>query len=274
MATKKNEVAKAQTTAVALPHDYSAYEDDAIQLGMDDLSIPFVSLVQTDSKVLDPEEDNYVPGGEAGQLLDSSRRQYHNELLLVPALKDHKFVEWLPDRGGYAGEHDPKSPVVRQAIKGEDGTLRRADGPNELAETKSLWCIICEGDDLNPVGFCVVPFTGSKFRPWRQYWDRVNTMKGSHRIPPMALTIRLTSKDEKNQKGKKYKNYVMHPARDESGALTTDPNASDVATSLLSPEHPAFQAAAQLREAIQSGRATVDRETANNEETKSGERHF
>jgi hypothetical protein len=262
MASKKNEVATTVKNEVALPFDYSEYADDALNLSMADLSIPFVSLVQSDSKVLDPDEENYIPGGSAGQLVNASTRSYHDELYLVPAVKDHKFVEWLPDRGGYAGEHDPESNVVKNAIRTEDGTLRRSDGPNELAETKSLWCIICEGEDLNPVGFCVVPFTGSKFRPWRHYWDRINTLKGAHRIPPMALSIRLASKDEKNPKGKKYKNFVMHPARDENGALTRDPNISDVKASLIPPTHPAFQAAADLREAIKAGRATADRDTS------------
>jgi len=272
MTTKKNAVATQTKNEVALPHDYSAYADDTLDLSLEDLSIPFLQLTQTDSKVLDPGEDEYVPGGEAGQMLNKSTRTYYDELILVPAIKDRKFVEWLPDRGGYAGEHAPNSAVVQNAIKGEDGVLRRADAPNELADTRSIWAIICEGPDLTPIGFCVVPFTSSKMRPWRQYWDRVNSMKGANRIPPMALTIRLSTKDEKNPKGKKYKNFVMHPAFNSDGQLTQDPNTSDVAASLLAPDHPAFQAAAQLREAISTGRATADRETAEN--PAEGERHF
>lgn len=272
MTSKKNAVATTAKNDVALPHDYSDYADQTLDLTMEDLSIPFLQLVQADSKVLDPDEDSFIPGGEPGQMLNKSTRTYYDEILLVPALKDRKFVEWLPDRGGFAGEHDPNSTVVKTAVKNEDGVLRRADAPNELQDTRSIWCIICEGDDLTPVGFCVVPFSASKLRPWRNYWDRVNSMKGSRQIPPMALSIRLTTKDEKNPKGKKYKNFVMHPARDESGALTTDPNSSDVTASLLPPTHPAFQAAVQLREAIGSGRATADRETA--ESPEETERHF
>tara|TARA_R110000796_G_scaffold41179_3_gene102008 strand:+ start:4359 stop:5192 length:834 start_codon:yes stop_codon:yes gene_type:complete len=263
MATKKTtEVATVTPGAVALPFDYGDDAGQGMEITMDDLKIPFIALVQNDSKVLDADEPNYVPGGSAGMLFNGATRQFSDDLILVPALRQTTYVEWLPDRGGFADEHAATSPIVAEAKRNAAKKYElRTEGGNDLEETRSIYAIVLDSE-LNPVGYCVVPFTGSKMGPWRDFWTKIDTARVSKDAPLFSLMIRISSFDDKNKAGKKYKNYLVNPARDAEGNMTSDPLAAAVAGSMLAPTSPQYLAAKQLREAIQSGSATADRETA------------
>ena len=218
--------------------------------------------MQNDSKVLDADEPNYVPGGSAGMLFNGATRQFSDDLILVPALRQTTYVEWLPDRGGFADEHAATSPIVAEAKRNAAKKYElRTEGGNDLEETRSIYAIVLDSE-LNPVGYCVVPFTGSKMGPWRDFWTKIDTARVSKDAPLFSLMIRISSFDDKNKAGKKYKNYLVNPARDAEGNMTSDPLAAAVAGSMLAPTSPQYLAAKQLREAIQSGSATADRETA------------
>lgn len=241
-----------------VPYDYGDDAGVGMDISMDDLKIPFISLVQSDSKILDEEEDVYAPGGAAGMLFNGATQEYHESLLLCPAVRVTTFVEWLPDRGGYVGEHAADSAVVADARANAVSKyeLMTNDG-NELVETRSIYAIVLNGD-LNPVGYCIVPFTSSKMKPWRNYWTAIDTARVSKKAPLFAHLIRLTSKNDKNKKNDKFKNFVMHPARDDKGELVEDASSSSVAGSMIDPKHPAYLAAKELRSAIDSGRAKAD----------------
>jgi hypothetical protein len=271
MATKKNQPVPVSKNEVALPFDYSGFEGPTLEIGMGDIDVPFISLVQSSSKCIDEEEEQFIPGGAAGQILNAGTREYSDRLLLVACNGPsdfHSYVEWLPDRAGFAGEHTRHSDVVINAVKDGDGVLRRADNGNELVETKSLWCIIVD-EEFNPVGYCLVPFNSSKFRPFRTYWGKIKHLKNSPRIPPMAFVFALGSRLERNKRGDKFYNYTMFPAKNSAGELAESLDDGSLEKSALPMDHPAFLAAVELRKAIDSGRAKADHETQ-----ETGDRHF
>jgi hypothetical protein len=245
-----------------VPFDYGDDVGVGMDITMDDLKIPFIALAQSDSKILDEDEEVYAPGGEAGMLFNGATREYYNDLILVLAVRRTTYVEWAPDRGGFVDEHDSKSPVVADAkanaVKKHD---LRTEAGNELQETRSIFGIICD-KDMNPMGYCVVPFASSKMAPWRDYWTVIDTARVSKRAPLYAHTVRLSSRKDKNKAGDKFHNLVLLPARDANGNLTTERDAASVLGSMLPPDHPAFLAAKALHEAVESGTATADRETA------------
>lgn len=275
MASKKtNEIATVNKNEVALPFDYGVDAGVGLDLTLDDLKIPFITLAQGDSKILDEDEENYVPGGAPGMLFNAATKQYSDRLLLVPAVKRVTYVEWLPDRGGFAGEHLPSDPVVRQAKANavSRNELRNPENGNQLQETRSIFCIVI--DEANePVGFCVVPFASSKIGPWREYFTALDTAKVTRNAPLFAHTIALSSVNAVG-KGKKYKNYQMIPARDADGNIATDPLKANVISSMIPPDSAAYQAAVQLRDAITEGRAEADRDTAEDATGATSDGHF
>lgn len=256
---------KALTTRMSggelVPFDYGDDAGVGMDITMDDLKIPFISLAQSDSKILDEDEEVYAPGGAPGMLFNGATREYSDELLLCLAVRRTTFIEWLPDRGGFVEEHPVNSPIVTEARANaaKKYELRTAKG-NELVETRSIFAIVLNSD-LAPVGYCIVPFTSSKMAPWRDYWTAIDTARVSKKAPLFAHLVRLTSKNDKNKKGDKFKNFVMHPARDAEGVLTTDLLQASVSGSMIAPDQPAYLAARELRDAVESGRATADQAT-------------
>ena len=270
MATKKqnNLPATQQTNAVALPFEYGEDAGVGVDLTLDDLKIPFIGLLQKDSAELDSDEEKYIEGVSEGQILNKATRAAvdgETGLLLVPAIRQRMFVEWLPDRGGFVAEHLPSSDVVRAAMAtGAKRNELTTEAGNELQETFSIFAIVCE-EDGTPTGFCVVPFTASKISAWRDYFTQLDAAKVTRGAPLFAHTIRLTSRFVKNAKGKFY-NFVMAPAN------------GGVVDSMIAPDSPAYQAAKDLREAILAGRAQADYSTADGETggspSESADGHF
>lgn len=273
--TKKNLPAKAVTTAVALPFDYGTDAGRGLDLTLDDLLIPFIKLLQDDSKELDSDEDRYIEGVSKGQILNMATKQAVDGdvgMVLVPAVKRRTFVEFLPDRAGFVAEHEPNSQVVlkAQAEATSRNDLKTKSG-NPLVETKSIFAIVLENDV--PVGYVVVPFTSSKLSAWNEYWTAVDSMRvktpnGDRKLTDVAaiwgLRVHLRSKFTKNAKGKFY-NYVMSPF------------GGGVADSLIAPSHLGYQAAKSLAEAVEAGRARADTSTmdeGDRGEKASGDRHF
>jgi hypothetical protein len=267
MATAKKKTTTAVATKPAgggelVPFDYGDDAGVGMDITMDDLKIPFIALAQSDSKILDEDEATYAPGGAAGMLFNGATLEYSEDLILCLSVRRTTYVEWAPDRGGFVDEHAALSPVVAEAKRNaaKKYELKTAEG-NDLQETRSIFAIVLDGE-LNPVGYCVVPFTSSKMAPWRDYWTKIDTARVSKSAPLFAHVVRLSSFKDKNRAGDKFSNFVMAPARDAEGALTQDVLASSVSGSMLSPDHPAYLAARELRDAVESGRATADKSTA------------
>lgn len=249
--------------AVALPYDYGADAATGMDLDMGDLSIPLVSLAQKDSKILDEDEESYVPGGAPGMLFNSAEKRYHESLLLVPAFRKTSYVEFLPDRGGFVAEHEVGSPEVRDAkLNAVSKFELYSQAGNPLVETKSLYAIVLDPETLEPTGYVIVPFTSSKMARWRDYWTQIDTARVSKSAPIFAHAVWLTARNERNKKGDKYHNFVMFPAFDESGELlpgTADSSAlGAVRTSMLSPESTGYLAGRTLYTAVSEGRARPD----------------
>jgi len=275
MATRKKTsnstaVAKrdANAGAVAMPHDYGDDAGEGLDLTLDDLLIPFMKLLQNDSKQCCKGTDDYIDGAEAGMIANTATMELYDPeegVLIVPAARRRSFVEWQPNQGGFVGEHDPRSPIVMKALSsGAKKSELKTESGNDLQETFSVWGIIVNAD-LTPVGYCVIPFTSSKIKPYRSYWTQIDAAKVTKGAPIFANLMRVSSRFVPDHpSGKKFHNYVVKPAGD------------SVIESLIAPDSDAYAAAKSLREAIQQGRAKADVKTAEREGGGSdeGDEHF
>lgn len=283
--SKKQEKALATTgpTGVALPFDYGDKAGDGMDVTMDDLNLPLLVLAQTESKILIDGESKFVPGGQPGMILNTATKEYYDAtpgLLLIPAAIKTSVIEWLPDNAGFVAEHEMGTDIAINAKANGN-----KNGANDLVKTKTMVAVRVDAD-LNPIDFVVIPFSASKLAAWSDYFTAVNTAKATKNAPIYANLIRLVSFDDKNRDGKRYKNFGMIAARDESGALVDTSGITDkasmskvaataaVVTSLIDPASPAFAAAEQLRDQFLSGAATVDHGASAADETGKKDKHF
>jgi hypothetical protein len=260
MATaKKSTAVSKQAAGELVTYDYGDHAGVGMNLDMDDLKVPFVQLVQNDSRVLDSDESKYVAGGKPGQILNTASQVYTDNLLIVPAMRKTSYVEWLPGRAGFVAEHEDGSAIVREA-KANAANPRELRTPagNELQFTKSIYAIVLNEETLEPEGFAVIPFAASKLASWRTYWTKIDTTKATKGVPIYGHMARLAVKPDKSKEGKKFFNFDLYPAMDDDGILATSIGDSNAATSRIAPDSTAFEAGAKLFDMVGSGAATAD----------------
>lgn len=279
MTTKKSkstEVAKKddKSTALAPVIDYGADSGAGLDdVGRDEAGIPFLKLLQAQSpEVIGP--DGKIDGAQAGLFLNTGSGELSESVTIVPAVREHVFVEWRPKSqgGGVIALHQPGDPMVTAAIAenaraieaGENskkkpgkmkyGEFYTPDG-SELSETFYVYAVIL--DDDAPAGIVVVPFTSTGIKVYkkrlisRMRYCMVDNGQGGKKNPPMfAHRVILTTGQESNDDGTWF-NYVV--------TFAVENNA---VKSLIGPDHPGYAAGKELKALIDGGVMKADLDKA------------
>lgn len=215
----------------------------------DDLSIPFISILQSNS--LQVEEKN-PEGAEAGLIYNTVTRELMERMIFLPVHKEVAYVEWIPrDKGGgFVGRHDPGSDVVKKALAdvGGDKFTKLKTGENDLIETYYVYGLILDEDGESANSFGVVAFTSTKIKPYRDWTTSMYMLKGK---PPLfANRAVISTVAQQNDHGRFY-NYQI------------DPLADTWAASLIDPASELFKEAISFQEMVVSGMAQADFSTQN-----------
>jgi hypothetical protein len=258
----KNEIEKRENAALAM-FDFGEDAGKGVNMEMDDLKIPFLKLLQALSPAVQKGTDTYVEGAEPGMLMNSATDELFDGakgISLVLAFKRTSFVEWRPNRGGFAGDHDIRSKVVldAKANAAKSFELYTEDG-NSLEQTNTLYALQLD-DKGKPVGYLVIPFTSSKIPEWKSYFTKLDTAKipdtdskVTDVAPLFAMGVQLVSKAAVNKKNEPYKNYELRP------------QGGDILKSVITDKSSeAYIQAKALHEAIDAGRAKADYDTHEN----------
>jgi hypothetical protein len=268
MAAAKNAVAKTDTTSTSLVQTSSFdYGEDAgggfEKTTSADLSIPFFSVLQSNS----PEVEDDSRGLKPGQIFNTVTGEVVDGTPGLPFLACHqeiKFVEWVPREkgGGYVAAYDPEDPVVKAAIA-KNGGKRAGKLPlpsgNELIETHYVYGLQLSADGETSEGFGVFSFTSTKIKPKRDWFTSMYMVKG--KPPIFAFRTILPTVKQKNEKGTFYN---LSPA----GLF------GNWVKSLLPPTHPLFAEAKAFREMVVSGVAKAATNMEKRDETADGEAPF
>lgn len=113
-------------TTESYAETFNYFSDDGLggfeQMTADTISIPFLRILQQLSPQLDDTKPEYIEGAKKGMFCNSGlNKVYTPPLEVVVGRFDRYFVEWKPNRGGFAGAHDPQ--VINQELA--RGTLQR-----------------------------------------------------------------------------------------------------------------------------------------------------
>ena len=225
----------------------------------DDVAIPFLGILQS----LSPQvAEKTVKGAEPGLLINTVTNELFEEVIFVPAITQHLFVEWVPrdSGGGFVGIHEVNSPVVskakEQAKLNNKGfnELVTPEG-NELSETFYLFGIIVKDDEFEPV---VMAFTSAKIKVYKKWNTPISTFmlktisggKPTKVKPPMySHQVKVSTFLDTSSKKGNHHNFVLEPLNGE------------IRNSLLAPDSAEYQAAKAVYESFQLGTAKVNYET-------------
>lgn len=134
MATKpKTEVASVKESA-QLPAGMSM--DDLLadsgagtsDMSMDDIAVPYLYILQSNSPQVNADHELYVQGAAAGMFYNNVSGEVYDGrttgLKVIPCAYERKYVEWI-DRdsggGGYVADHDIDSGILSETKPNEKG---------------------------------------------------------------------------------------------------------------------------------------------------------
>jgi len=224
----KNAPAKKEkkTSEVAPAQDWGPFKGAGFEgQTSDDLTIPFLSIVQGQSKVL---TEGTIEGVSVGDLYNTvSLEVYERPVIVVPCCTEHVFTEQEPDgkrTGPLVAIHKPGDPIVEQAKTAFDrnrakateekekryGNFKTAAG-NDLVEKFVIYALKLPSVDAESHEEMVaITFRGYGIRYYKRLNTQLNQRAGD---PPMfSNRVAVSSFLDSNRHNEKFQSYDLKPA--------------------------------------------------------------
>lgn len=171
-------------------------------VGLQDLVIPRIDVVQSLSPVRKKSDPAYIDGAEEGMLFNSVSRELYGEVVeVIPVIYRREFVVWR-DRtvgGGFRGTFTN----AREAEARKQEVNDAGEGPCDVIEAGQHIVLV-----LPDLGEAAIAMAKSKMKVSRQ-WNSVIRMGGGDRF---SRVYAITTVVEKGTKGE-YHNLAIKPLR-------------------------------------------------------------
>lgn len=227
MAKDKNAVAAAEPpagTAVAT-QDISMDQlladgrQTALQTTTQDLAIPFLRVLQTNSPQVNRDDPKYVQGAEAGMFINTVTGKLWDGrgagVLVSVVAYQRNYTEWKP-RGQGAGQggfvkdwgSDDSAYKAARVVEGEGGKRRLVtDDGTEMVQAGNYYVFAID-EETGASDQMVLPLAGTQLKKSRRWNSLIKSEQMIHpetkqpfNPPPFFRTYRLTTVPEQNDKG-------------------------------------------------------------------------
>lgn len=218
--TPSTAVAEVKNTAVALPEGIDAdalalMEGDDVRddFRMQDVSLPFIQILQSLSKQVQKGEAIYIKGAEVGQFCNTATEQLWDGeagVWAIPVKFQVRVTEWIPrSKGGglvhdYGSDESVLADVEFNEATGKD-TL--ANG-NEVITTNTFYVLLVDVETGEIVSRGVIGMQGTQFKKGKKWNTMIEQFTlprpggtGRFRPPMYARAYKLTAVPERNDKG-------------------------------------------------------------------------
>jgi hypothetical protein len=203
------ELKTAQATADGINFDTTGDTSAGFeQMHAGTMAIPFIRILQQLSPQLNKDDPAYIAGAEVGDYFNTITKEIikGKEGFDCVVLKfENIFLEWKPNRGGFAGRHTVEN-AERLAAKsntiGDFGKWKTPEG-NNLQENY-VYLILMAGHEAD--GLMVMSMASSMLKFARD-WNRLMTshvMGNGQKAMPYYLVWHMTTEYKKNEKGAWY----------------------------------------------------------------------
>lgn len=177
-------------------------------VGVEDLAIPRLEVVQGLSEALQVGKPGYIEGAKQGDLINSvTNVNYGREAFVVPISFVKQWLVWKDynEGGGFFGAFQTQPEAeARLAEVVAEGQHKKEH--LEVLDTPTHLCLIVDFKN-GTVGEIMVPLARTKAKVSRA-WNTMVRMAGVDR---WARVYRISSAMEKNKKNQEFWNFVVSP---------------------------------------------------------------
>jgi len=209
--SKPEEKAKVAAANAVSGIDYAADAGDGFSgIGQDDLSIPFLSILQSGSPEVKEEDPKYIKGATPGMVINTvtkelleARASKNASITVIPCGYMKRWVEWKPKNagGGFVKAHETDE-ILKQTKKGTGQQQNKDFLPNgNIIETTAYHSVMLVRGKSVVAAIIALKSTGLKYsRKWNTNQTNirmVNPTTGKEFMPPMyAFTWHLSTRPE------------------------------------------------------------------------------
>ncbi len=172
-------------------------KDSNVELGMSDITIPFLKILQKLSPQCDEENEEFVKGAKPGAFMNSlTGKVYGKSVKVIPVYYIKNYIEWKPNRGGLVKVHDIEPDMIDKS----DYSDWKMPNGNTIVETMNYYCLLA--DDIGS-GVVVFSLTSSALKYARAWNTQINTTRtDSGKSAPFFSSVwEISTKQNKNDNG-------------------------------------------------------------------------
>lgn len=173
------------------------------ELGLKDISIPFLYVLQTNSPQCNPESEKYIENARAGMLyLTVIERVFEGReegIQIVPCYYERKIMEWIrrEEGGGLVNSYPAEDPIMSQAKPNEKNQMILPNG-HMLMDTAYHYCLAHDASDSTWTQ-CIMPLKSTALKVSRKLNSIVkkSVIPGTtNRAPRFLYAYNLTTVKE------------------------------------------------------------------------------
>lgn len=193
--------------------DLEAVEGEGLGFGTNELQMPFLRLVQDQSKQVKKAKAEYVPGLEPGMIINTVTNAFYHEIHVVPVRWEHRVIRWdsTDPSANFTGSWPVGDPEIPKAVRTVKGTGITEEG-EALQDCLQYLVVQLEQDRTTPLGLALLSFTKTALKRARKWnsemaaW-RIDTGNKIVRPPLYAGIYTLGTASECNASGQDYFNW-------------------------------------------------------------------
>lgn len=150
----------------------------AERVGMADIIMPRVNVLQSLSPQLKRTKPEFVEGAEEGDIFNAATRRVTKALNVLPCHYVRHHIEWKPNRGGYVADHgEAGEQLLKRCQRNADNYDVLPNG-NLLVPTPTWYCL-----DLDNGGQqIVVPMPRTQSKTSRQWMSFATSERIKHPV--------------------------------------------------------------------------------------------
>lgn len=173
-------------------------------IGMKDMVVPLLFILQSGSPQVKKSEPDYMPEAEESMFFNkNTKRLYEGEskgILVIPCFYDMRVFEWSPDRGGLRGIHPIETTLKSEAKWVEDKDGKRSfelPNGNSLVDTAQYFCLLLDEDDgPTPIVIPMYSTALKKSREWNTLVKNLLLEKDGKKFNPAMFSQIYTMRTE------------------------------------------------------------------------------